>query len=73
MGSKRQKTFKPPGIVTFLSAFFLILLLYPALSTAAQFKVIHVTDGDIIKVNNNGKSITIHLVEIDTPETSKKK
>ena len=51
----------------------LILLVLPAISFAGQLKVTRVTDGDTIKVSGNGLSITIRLVGIDAPETSKKK
>lgn len=40
---------------------------------AGQFKVTRVTDGDTIKVAGDGSNITIRLVGIDAPETSKKK
>jgi endonuclease YncB( thermonuclease family) len=40
---------------------------------AAQFKVIRVYDGDTIKAKSISKEITIRLVGIDAPETSKKK
>jgi micrococcal nuclease len=42
-------------------------------SLAGQFKVTRVTDGDTIKISGNGSKITIRLVGIDAPETSKKK
>ena len=42
-------------------------------SYAGQFKVTRVTDGDTIKIVNNGTTSTIRLVGIDAPETSKKK
>ena len=51
----------------------LILLVIPAISFAGQFKATRVTDGDTIKVSGNGLKITIRLVGIDAPETSKKK
>jgi endonuclease YncB( thermonuclease family) len=50
-----------------------ILLFLPAISFAGQFKVTRVTDGDTIKVTGDGSKITIRLVGIDAPETSKKK
>lgn len=40
---------------------------------AGQFKVTRVTDGDTIKVTSNGSKVTVRLVGIDAPETSKKK
>jgi endonuclease YncB( thermonuclease family) len=51
----------------------LILLFLSAISFAGQFKVTRVTDGDTIKVTGDGSKITIRLVGIDAPETSKKK
>ena len=51
----------------------LILLVLPAISFAGQFRVIRVTDGDTIKVSGDGLKITVRLVDIDAPETSKKK
>ncbi len=51
----------------------LIFLFLPALSLAAQFKVTRVTDGDTIKVTNNGTTATIRLVGIDAPEKSRRK
>jgi len=49
------------------------LLLFVTASYAGQFKVTRVTDGDTIKVTNNGTTSTIRLVGIDAPEKSKKK
>jgi endonuclease YncB( thermonuclease family) len=40
---------------------------------AGQFMVTRVTDGDTITVTGDGSKITIRLVGIDAPETSKKK
>ena len=42
-------------------------------SLAGQFKVTRVTDGDAVKVTGNDVKMTIRLVGIDAPETSKKK
>ena len=49
------------------------LLSISANSLAGQFNVTRVTDGDTVKVAGNGKNMTIRLVGIDAPETSKKK
>jgi micrococcal nuclease len=49
------------------------LLAVSVYSLAGQFKVTRVTDGDTIKTSGNGSKITIRLVGIDAPETSKKK
>ena len=51
----------------------LFLLTISANSLAGQFKVTRVTDGDTVKVTGNGEKVTIRLVGIDAPETSKKK
>jgi endonuclease YncB( thermonuclease family) len=51
----------------------LILLVLPAISFAGQFKVTRVVDGDTIKVSSNGETVTVRLVGIDAPETSKRK
>ena len=51
----------------------LIFFSISAISFAGQFKVIRVTDGDIIKVKSCGKTNIIRFVGIDAPETSKKK
>ena len=49
------------------------LLAVSANSLAGQFKVTRVTDGDTVKVTGNDVKMTIRLVGIDAPETSKKK
>ena len=51
----------------------LILLILPAIAFAGQFKVTRVVDGDTIKISRDGTTITVRLVGIDAPETSKKK
>ena len=62
-----------------ISSFFIsfvvfnIFLALPLFSLAGQFKVIHVYDGDTIKVTENGHEIIIRLVGIDAPEISRKK
>jgi endonuclease YncB( thermonuclease family) len=42
-------------------------------SFAAQFKVIRVYDGDTLKAKSISREITIRLVGIDAPESSRKK
>ena len=54
-------------------AIVVFLLAISANSLAGQFNVTRVTDGDTVKVAGNGKNMTIRLVGIDAPETSKKK
>jgi len=49
------------------------LLTISANSLAGQFKVTGVTDGDTVKIADNGVKMKIRLVGIDAPETSKKK
>lgn len=49
------------------------LLTISANSLAGQFKVTRVTDGDTVKIADNGVKMKIRLVGIDAPETSKKK
>lgn len=51
----------------------LCLFWFVTASHAGQFKVTRVTDGDTIKVTDNGSKIKIRLAGIDAPETSKKK
>ena len=52
---------------------FICLLAVSTTSLAGQFRVTRVTDGDTVKVTNNDIKMTIRLVGIDAPETSKKK
>ena len=49
------------------------LLAVSAISLAGQLSVIRVTDGDTVRVAGNDVNMTIRLVGIDAPETSKKK
>ena len=54
--------------------FFLILLMaLPDLSNAGQSKVVHVYDGDTIRVIEKGREFKVRLVGIDSPETYKGK
>lgn len=57
-------------IVSFGVAF---LLLLPALSSAGQFKVTRVYDGDTLVAKGDDIVVRVRLVGIDAPETSKKK
>ena len=54
-------------------AIVVLLLAISASAMAGQFKVTRVTDGDTVKVAGNDEKMTIRLVGIDAPETSKKK
>jgi micrococcal nuclease len=51
----------------------LLLFLTVSIALADQYKCTRVYDGDTIKVTSNGSEITIRLVGIDAPESSKKK
>jgi endonuclease YncB( thermonuclease family) len=54
----------------------ILIVIFIAISVicfADQFKVTRVTDGDTIKVTGNGSKVTVRMVGIDAPETSKKK
>ena len=55
-----------------LASLIIFIFIIPAVCFTSQFKVIRVTDGDTIKVTGNGSKITVRLVGIDAPETSKK-
>ena len=54
-------------------AIVVLLLTISASASAGQFMVTRVTDGDTVKVTGNDEKMTIRLVGIDAPETSKKK
>ncbi|HUV59165.1 MAG TPA: thermonuclease family protein [Desulfatiglandales bacterium] len=57
-------------IIPFLIA---LLLAFFTLSSAAQFKVTRVYDGDTVKAEGYDIEIKVRLLGIDAPETSKKK
>jgi micrococcal nuclease len=59
-----------PKIVIFFIAFLLALF---TLSSAAQFKVTRVYDGDTVKAEGYDIEIKVRLLGIDAPETSKSK
>jgi micrococcal nuclease len=74
MESTHQKTHTElRTILTIAAVLVFILLLYPALSAASQFKVARITNGDTNKANKNDNKSTIRLACIDAPETSKKR
>ena len=55
-------------------SFFVFILLFSShTSHAAQWVVVRVLDGDTVKAKSLSKEITIRLVGIDAPETSRKK
>jgi micrococcal nuclease len=68
--AKRYTQTKDCRIIPTLLA---ILLIFPAISSAGQFKVVRVYDGDTIKAIGHDIEITVRLVGIDAPETSKNK
>ena len=55
------------------TAITFFLLFFASVSSADQFKVTSVYDGDTLKAESQGYEITVRLVGIDAPETSKKK
>lgn len=61
---------KPQKIILCAVVF---IFLIPALSCAGQFKVIRVTEGDTLEAESGGYTVTVRLVGIDAPETSKEK
>ena len=50
-----------------------LLLAFPSLSLAGQFKITRVYDGDTVKAEGHDIEIKIRLVGIDAPETSSRK
>ena len=50
-----------------------LILLLSSFSFAGQFKITRVNDGDTVKAEGHDIEITVRLVGIDAPETSKKK
>ena len=51
----------------------IVLLIFPSISFAGQFKVARVYDGDTIKAIGHDIEIKVRLVGIDAPEKSKRK
>ena len=64
---------KQSGILPLLVFLFFTLLASPGQLLADQYQVTHVVDGDTIKAVYDTKKITVRLVGIDAPETSKRK
>ncbi len=52
---------------------FCFMFFYPAISSAEQFKVVRVYDGDTLKAIGHDIEINVRLVGIDAPETKKGK
>jgi endonuclease YncB( thermonuclease family) len=50
-----------------------LLLLIPTTAASGQFKITRVYDGDTVKAEGHDIEITVRLVGIDAPETSRKK
>jgi len=46
----------------------LLVLTFPVISSAEQYKVLRVIDGDTIEVNYRGKPETVRLLHVNTPE-----
>ena len=59
--------------IIFLIAFIFLILLSCYESSADQYKVTRVADGDTITVVNNGQKSRIRRVGIDAPEKSRRK
>jgi micrococcal nuclease len=60
-------------VLKITSLVILCFLLSATLAITGQFKVTRVTDGDTVKVEGREGTMTIRLVGIDAPETSRKK
>ncbi len=58
-----EKTYK------IILLFIIFLLLLPALSSAGQYGVIRVVDGDTIVINYKGKPEKVRLLCVNTPES----
>jgi endonuclease YncB( thermonuclease family) len=65
-----KKSFGTSLVAWFL---FFTFLASPSLLLADQYQVSRVIDGDTIRVEDGSKKITVRLVGIDAPETSKRK
>jgi len=57
---------KPLKIIPLLITLLLIL---PTLSSATQYQVIRIVDGDTIIVNYKGKNEKVPLLRVNTPES----
>ena len=67
--SSIKRTYSTPVFALLI----IFLLSFPTLSLAGQFKITRVYDGDTVKAQGHDIEITVRLVGIDAPETSKKK
>jgi micrococcal nuclease len=61
---------KIPKVLCLICTTLFILTLHPALSSAGQFKVVRVYDGDTVKAVGHDITIKVRLVGIDAPETA---
>jgi len=68
--AKRNTQTKGCRIAPVLLAIFLV---FPAFAWAGQFKVVRIYDGDTFKAEGHDIEITVRLIGIDAPETSKNK
>ncbi len=74
MESTHQKTFRLlRAILPIPVILVIILLLSSSVFAASSFKVVRVIEAETIKIQNNIKPVTIRLIGIDAPETSRKK
>ncbi len=56
------------NITRYIFILAVCLCCFPALSFAAQYKVIKVYDGNTVKIMGQGKTLRVRLVGIDAPE-----
>jgi endonuclease YncB( thermonuclease family) len=64
---------KRTHFIPVFSLLIIFFLTFPTLSLAGQFKITRVCDGDTVKAKGHDIEITVRLVGIDAPETSRKK
>jgi len=64
---------KQPSTFPLVVFLLLTLLASPCQLLASQYQVTRVPDGDMIKVDDGTKKITVRLVGIEAPETPKRK
>ena len=64
---------KRTHFIPVFSLLIIFFLTFPTLSLAGQFKITRVCDGDTVKAQGHDIEITVRLVGIDAPETSRKK
>ena len=62
-----------PGPFSVVILMIILVIISPVISSAGQFKVTRVYDGDKVEAEGHNITIKVRLVGIDAPETSKKK